>query len=66
VPCVAADRQGYRLGYGGGYYDRFLAGVACKTACLCRERLLQDILPHDDFDRPADIVVTEEDVIVLR
>ena len=66
VPCVAADRQGYRLGYGGGYYDRYLEGLSLKTVCLCRERLLQEFLPHDDFDRPVNIVVTEDNEIVCR
>jgi 5-formyltetrahydrofolate cyclo-ligase len=59
VPCVAADRQGYRLGHGGGYYDRYLASVHCETVCLCRERLLFETLPHDARDIPLDQVVTE-------
>ena len=59
VPCIAADRQGYRLGHGSGYYDRYLARVSCPTVCLCRVKLLQEELPHDDFDRKADWVITE-------
>ena len=59
VPCIAADRQGYRLGHGGGYYDRYLANTTGITVCLCRERLLQANLPHDALDRRVDIVLTE-------
>ncbi|MBE0600450.1 MAG: 5-formyltetrahydrofolate cyclo-ligase [Firmicutes bacterium] len=59
VPCIAADRQGYRLGYGGGYYDRYLASVRCVTVCLCRNRLLQDSLPHDAHDIAVDHVIDE-------
>ncbi len=63
APCVAADRQGYRLGHGGGYYDRYLARVGCGTVCLCRARLLQDSLPHDALDRPVEFVITEDECL---
>lgn len=60
VPCLMCDREGYRLGYGGGYYDRWLADYHGFTVCICpRERLL-DELPRDRFDLPVDLVLTEE------
>ena len=59
VPCIAADLQGCRLGHGGGYYDRYLAQVRCHTVCLCREKLLQEMLPRDATDILVDWVVTE-------
>lgn len=63
VPCIAADRQGYRLGHGGGYYDRYLAQAQCPTICLCRERLLQTALPHAKHDIPMGIVLTERECV---
>ena len=66
IPCIAADRQGYRLGYGGGYYDRYLANTRCVKACLCREELMQASLPHDAYDIPMTMVVSESDIILSR
>lgn len=66
VPCVAADRHGYRLGHGGGYYDRFLAQTICTSVCLCRGRLLKNELPHDALDRPIYIIISEDKVMSAR
>ncbi len=60
VPCIAADKNGYRLGYGGGYYDRYLPNVACPTVCLCFDELLQDSILRDKWDYPVDWVVSEK------
>ncbi len=60
VPGLMADRSGYRLGYGGGYYDRWLAGYSGFTAMVCPSERLIDALPHEDFDRPVDLVITDE------
>lgn len=60
VPCVAADKAGYRLGNGGGYYDRYLPVLGGMAVCLCRGRLLQSRLPRTLHDVPIDTVITEE------
>lgn len=63
VPALAADRQGYRLGYGGGYYDRFLLHFPGETAVLVREETVLEQLPREPFDHPVNWVVTEKRVI---
>lgn len=71
VPGLTFDPQGYRLGYGGGFYDVFLSGFAAApdasmrraTAGLCRAcQLVDHVEDLDSHDLPADIVVTEEAV----
>lgn len=58
VPALMADKNGYRLGYGGGFYDRFLAGVnAAKTICVIPKDLLVDELPHSENDIKIDIII---------
>jgi len=59
APCICCDLAGFRLGHGAGYYDRYLAGYRGTTVCLCREEFLQDHLPREPYDLPADIVLTE-------
>ncbi len=58
VPALLFDEDGYRLGYGGGYYDRFLAGYGGKTVGLCYDGEVVPELPRGAFDRPVDTVVT--------
>lgn len=59
VPCLMCDRLGYRLGYGGGYYDRWLAGYRGFTVCICPKERLIDELPRDEFDVPVNLVLTD-------
>lgn len=56
-------RRGYRLGYGGGYFDRFLAGVDALPVGLAFDLQLVDELPAEPHDMPMGIVVTEERVL---
>ena len=65
VPALTFDRKGFRLGYGGGYYDRFLEGSHCLSTGLAFHDLLVDRLPHDAWDRPVGAVCTEEEFLCL-
>ena len=60
LPGLAAGRDGTRLGYGGGFYDRFLAEFEGVTLFPVYDRLLFDTLPADTLDRKADHIVTEK------
>ena len=60
VPALCYDLSRRRLGQGGGYYDRYLAGYTGRTVGLCREGLLQRAVPAEEHDRAVDLVVTEE------
>jgi 5-formyltetrahydrofolate cyclo-ligase len=64
VPGVAFDRSGRRIGYGGGYYDRFLRGLPAFTVGLIFGlQVLDEDLPAGRFDLPVDAIVTEEETI---
>lgn len=59
VPGVAFTRDGWRIGYGGGFFDRFLAGHDGPSCALAYEMQLLDRLAPDPHDVPVDFVVTE-------
>ncbi len=59
VPGFSFDSHGFRLGYGKGYYDRFLADFPGVTAGLCYSGCIRWNLPHGYYDRAVDILVTE-------
>lgn len=59
VPGVSFDNNGNRLGYGGGYYDRFLSEHNPATLGLSYERCICDFLPSELFDKKIDYVLTE-------
>lgn len=58
MPGLAFDRQGHRIGYGGGFYDKFLAREPHHpTLALCYEFQMQETLPTEEFDIPVDTVI---------
>lgn len=60
VPGLSFDAGGYRLGYGGGFYDVFLAGFCGTAIGLCRRAQLSPVpLPRGEFDLPVDFLVTD-------
>lgn len=66
VPGLSFDREGYRLGFGKGYYDRFLIDFSGVTVGLCYGKCIWDKLPRGYYDRPVDRVITEKYTIDLR
>ncbi|MDU6347398.1 MAG: 5-formyltetrahydrofolate cyclo-ligase [Clostridium sp.] len=60
VPGFSFDVQGFRLGYGGGYYDRFLSRFGGFTVGVCYSFCVQWNLPHGYYDRSVDLLVTEK------
>lgn len=64
VPALLVDIKGYRLGYGAGFYDRFLSTYPGKKICLAyQQNLSRTMLPHTTFDVAVDEVITESDVL---
>lgn len=58
VPALAADKNNYRLGYGGGFYDRFLSKTeTIKIVCLPKQFVVETVYP-ENFDIPVDRVIT--------
>lgn len=57
VPGIAFDKEGYRLGYGKGYYDRFLQDIKPFKLGVCQKGFFQDSLPHDEYDVKMDNVL---------
>lgn len=67
VPLLAFDRRGYRLGYGGGFYDRTLVALRARKAITAVGVAFagQEVpeVPHDELDQRVDLIVTEAGVI---
>ena len=57
VPGVAFDERGYRIGYGGGYYDRYLQDYKGATVSLLFSNQLLKQLPVDEYDVPVDSLI---------
>jgi len=63
VPAIAVTREGYRLGYGFGYYDRYLHDKRSKKIALSFSKQVIKSIPHDSHDVKVDCIVTEDEVI---
>lgn len=63
VPALAFDRNGYRLGFGKGYYDRFLMRFQEKTVGICYDDDIFDNLPHGKYDRKVNLTVTQSRIL---
>jgi 5-formyltetrahydrofolate cyclo-ligase len=63
VPGVAFDRQGGRLGFGGGYYDRFLSTTPALRIGIAFAQCLAEQLPCGEYDQRMDWVATQSEMI---
>ncbi len=66
VPGLAFDMEGYRIGFGKGYYDRFLLDFKGVTVGMCYTKCVEEKLPRGYYDRPIDILITEKYKIDTR
>lgn len=63
VPGLSFDKKGRRLGYGKGYYDRFLEKFTIISAGLCYNELISETIPCDKHDIPVNYIFTNKGVI---
>ena len=70
VPLLGFDRQGYRIGYGGGFYDRTLALLRSRAPVLAVALAFAaqeiDQVPHADYDQRVNAVLTEEGYRIIQ
>ena len=60
LPGLGFDLEGYRLGYGKGYYDRFLSKYRGANIGVCYNVCLKPLLPHGRYDKMVNVLVTEK------
>ncbi len=66
VPAFMFDKSGYRLGYGKGYYDRYLSRYKGSTIGICYSHNIKDELFHGKYDRTVDMIVTEKSILTVK
>lgn len=66
VPALCFDKRGYRLGYGKGYYDRFLEKHSLISVGLCYNSLVKNEIPIDKYDKPVNFILTESQIITCE
>lgn len=65
IPCLSYDSEGCRMGYGKGYYDRFLPTFEGTKIGLCYSEFKANKLPKGKYDVKLDVIITEKGVTVL-
>lgn len=67
VPGLAFDREFYRIGYGGGFYDKYIDENDYRaTIGVCFEEQITDFVPRAEFDRCVDFIVTDKRILWRR
>ena len=59
VPGLCFNDEGFRLGYGKGYYDRFISRYKGYSIGVCYKEFMTDEIPTDEYDKPVDTVITD-------
>ena len=62
IPAIAFDKEGYRIGYGKGYYDMFLKDMTALKIGVCHSFQLVDEIPSEPHDIKMDMIVTEREI----
>ena len=67
IPACAADRCGYRIGWGKGYYDRFLPLLPkeCLKVVLVYSSLIYESIFPSKYDINADMIVTDKEILII-
>lgn len=63
IPCVSGNEAGQRLGYGGGFYDAYLAKAPFLRVLLCRKAMMTAPIPMEPHDAAMDVVVSEDGAV---
>jgi len=66
VPALAFDKEGYRLGYGKGYYDRYINELNVTSVGLVYSGFIADKLPRGRYDMSVDLLVSEKGVRLIE
>ena len=66
VPALSYDKDGYRLGFGMGFYDRFLADYNGMKLGLCYDNCMSESFCHDGYDISVDKVFTDKDIYTIN
>lgn len=66
VPGLSFDKKGFRLGYGKGYYDRFLKDFKGVKIGLCFDEFIKETLPTYDTDAAVDMIISEAEKILCK
>ena len=66
IPAVVFDKGGYRIGYGRGYYDRFLNGFSGAQIGIIYSSCIEDKLPRGRYDCAVDVLITEKGIQALK
>jgi 5-formyltetrahydrofolate cyclo-ligase len=65
VPALSYDLRGYRLGFGKGYFDRFLTNNDIRTIGICYDACLFEEVPRGRYDKKVNMIVTESRIVDL-